>query len=589
MSFTYSALGDPDNAIRLLEWASSPPTDRVEGSLMHTSLESTPDYVALSYVWGTSEATYEILIDGRGKKITENLLNALKALRRTKRLVLSKLWVDDICINQNDDVEKSRQVKIMGKIYEKASQVIIWLGPEDEMSAKAIHQLSWLGTKFGWARELPGDQNAIIRAFVKMMLDENDSNLDIVAIWNFFRREWWHRVWVIQEAVLARDALVVCGSHIIQWADIVKALKAFEWMILYVDSNQKYRQTYSYIGSFYRDVSHFALASSSASGESMGLRELMLFTSMTDSIKATDARDRIYGLLGLLKENERARISVDYSSKNKLSHILTSIAYSLIGENGPDILSYCRTTNLSVSLPSWVPDWTGHIAPVIGGFTTQPPVYDASKGYQWQPTEFSVTSGFSKLTLKARVLGNIAAIGEEFTAAPTLPGSEFVLACRSWLVGIEALIDSQSSESNSDQLNSAKRNSWRIPIADMGVLSRAGETAQFIEAYERLKGRQALPSDEAGYEQLISQTWDYRRVWKAYNRRPIILTCTAPGLAPKEAIAGDLIVVLLGGHVPFVLRKVGASYVLIGSAYVYGFMDGEALAPNSELIDVTLV
>jgi hypothetical protein len=88
-----------------------------------------PQYEALSYVWGEAAERNEILLDGQPTSITRNLWTALKYIRKSG--TSRTLWIDAICINQNDMHERNEQVRQMGQIYSQASRVLIWLGPPD--------------------------------------------------------------------------------------------------------------------------------------------------------------------------------------------------------------------------------------------------------------------------------------------------------------------------------------------------------------------------------------------------------------------------------------------------------------------------
>lgn len=91
--------------------------------------ENQPKYDALSYVWGSTVGTWPILCEGMTLYVTENCRDALVYLRRRTRKMT--LWIDAICINQTDDMERSRQVRMMGRVYSNAQQVHVWLGVGD--------------------------------------------------------------------------------------------------------------------------------------------------------------------------------------------------------------------------------------------------------------------------------------------------------------------------------------------------------------------------------------------------------------------------------------------------------------------------
>ena len=104
----------------------------VECTLHLINLEDyEPPWYALSHVWGTAERNHKILLNGKSFYVTPNLLAALKALDalQKKENGTALIWIDAICINQDDEQEKAAQVPIMDRIFSKANSALIWLGP----------------------------------------------------------------------------------------------------------------------------------------------------------------------------------------------------------------------------------------------------------------------------------------------------------------------------------------------------------------------------------------------------------------------------------------------------------------------------
>ena len=98
--------------------------------------KASPAYNALSYCWGDDPVFHVIKVNGEELLVTSDLHLALKRLRTKSE---SKwVWVDAICINQHDRLERNQQVKNMREVYERADKVIVWLGPEDEHSLNAF-------------------------------------------------------------------------------------------------------------------------------------------------------------------------------------------------------------------------------------------------------------------------------------------------------------------------------------------------------------------------------------------------------------------------------------------------------------------
>lgn len=105
-------------------------------------------YEALSYVWGSSETPCSIFVNGLSIRIGYNLYVALRHLRSRHRRKL--LWVDALCINQGDDVEKATQVAQMASIYSKAWRTVIWLGKDTAAGDGRLALLFWAWLRSRW-------------------------------------------------------------------------------------------------------------------------------------------------------------------------------------------------------------------------------------------------------------------------------------------------------------------------------------------------------------------------------------------------------------------------------------------------------
>lgn len=149
-SYQYTPLDRGSREIRLITILPGDVENELYCECFHTKLEDAPDYECLSYAWGAPDLARTILIDGCTLHITANLEVALRHLRYAsdKRV----MWIDAICINQEDKPERSQQVGIMGDIYASAQRVVVWIGPEDKTSNRALEFLRVMGKER--AREL---------------------------------------------------------------------------------------------------------------------------------------------------------------------------------------------------------------------------------------------------------------------------------------------------------------------------------------------------------------------------------------------------------------------------------------------------
>lgn len=137
-SFTCTLLSKRQTT-RILLLEPGEPTDELRGIVKHVISLEDHDYEALSYAWGKPKETHSLKLAGEEKKITGSLDTALRALRYPN--MLRALGVDQICINQKDVLERSRQVSAMQEIFANATQVLVWLREESHEDALTISSL----------------------------------------------------------------------------------------------------------------------------------------------------------------------------------------------------------------------------------------------------------------------------------------------------------------------------------------------------------------------------------------------------------------------------------------------------------------
>ena len=171
----------PEGSVRLL---------RVECELFTCTLlesGSTHPYDALSYVWGSEVDQQAICIDSYTLSVGANLHAALLSLRDP--FIERILWIDAICINQNDIEEKGRQVQSMAKIYAKASRVVVWLGETADDSDQALEAIRKAAEEQYRDFAIPAlpEQHAVNSTIHEASLQ---------AILKLLERPWFQRIWV---------------------------------------------------------------------------------------------------------------------------------------------------------------------------------------------------------------------------------------------------------------------------------------------------------------------------------------------------------------------------------------------------------
>jgi hypothetical protein len=184
--YSYTPLRSVDNSIRLLRLLPSE-DDAAEihcelfEYLLHCS-RSNHLYEALSYVWGDPADKLPIMMHGHQFNVTVNLHAALLRLRN--HAMQRVLWIDAICINQEDQKEKEHQIQAMANIYGNANQVIVWLGEAADDSDKALEGI-----------RLAGD---ITSAFL-LPEKRNEKTATEGPMLALLQRPWFHRIWVSQQ------------------------------------------------------------------------------------------------------------------------------------------------------------------------------------------------------------------------------------------------------------------------------------------------------------------------------------------------------------------------------------------------------
>ncbi|KAF1964474.1 HET-domain-containing protein, partial [Bimuria novae-zelandiae CBS 107.79] len=190
--------------IRLLTIYPSSSGEPLSCHLAHHALGTAPGYEAISYVWGDSSFTHLIFCDGKSVAVTNSLYEVLCRLRQPHEPRI--IWIDGVCIDQSNKVERGQQVQLMGDIYREADRVIIWFGADPEGLAPIvfdrclrISEQDFHGFRLADRLELTGPMN------------------------RFAECSWFERTWVIQELVLAKTAWVIWGKCEISWNHIQTA------------------------------------------------------------------------------------------------------------------------------------------------------------------------------------------------------------------------------------------------------------------------------------------------------------------------------------------------------------------------------
>ena len=280
--------------IRLIEILPGSQVDTVVIRLLHTFLNAKrAKYDALSYVWGDKSDPVNIICDGHPLSITKNLHAALVQLREDG--VHTPIWIDAICINQDDLDERAQQVRLMRQIYSTAATVYIWLGSASTTTAAGVELLHHAyDIKERFPEKMKTDDPSQVRA-LGLPGGEDPVWQPVVEI---FTRAWFTRVWVIQEVTVAEKRVFLCGKFRIRQEAV---------QMVYRSHIDFYALRYALMchwpqekgGEFQRLKNVIAVGVIAARYAQLGPYDLLSLLFLTRGFEATDRRDKIFALLGI--------------------------------------------------------------------------------------------------------------------------------------------------------------------------------------------------------------------------------------------------------------------------------------------------
>lgn len=472
------------------------------------------------------------------------------------------LWVDALCIDQRNEAERNQQVSQMNNIFETARHTILWIGPASEDSELAFETLnrlsqlafpvdiqSWSEVSFDRTSSDPSVQ-AVQRVLDEVLLFLRlDNSARLAAIISLYQRPWFRRVWVIQKAVLSRNAVVCCGREWIQWDVFFRSF----WVLCGV-----------------RDYLNLAGAGKQ------------------DSSALADV---------LTLARQSPLIGVDYTKD--WATIRTEVAEACLAYYGLCMLSFAGNCSgseladpmLANSPPSWAPDWSSKDLPqplfttpifVVRGGRRHCPYSAAQTSTQMLP----VAQAFSvkrRLDLIGLHVDEIVHLGQSFTEHGDLADDAARVARFStWLRDLDTTLLPCTNEvyKTAEEVHDAL---WRTPIADRAYVY-SWETARASEETYRAYQAVRIGGD-------VGHGVKYAKIAfnKLLQRRPFRSEGGYIGLGPVGVCRGDSIWILPGADVPFVLRPArDGGLTVVGEAYVHRIMDGEffELAKTHQIVSL---
>jgi hypothetical protein len=598
---------------------------------VYIDLKFAKDYAALSYTWGLAAPTVPILLQGQVTLVSENLYLALLHLRKRE---VALVWVDALCINQEDLAERARQVSHMAEVYRRASLVWVWLGDSDEFSGLAFDGLHTLGQHRDWDEVVP-------REYLVKELDHHPQRWR--AISELLYRPWFRRMWIIQEVLSARHAMMICGEFTIDVelflriiyslfrAGMLKSVLAFHPNRHELSGGPlkvAYDQLAFFVTADLQTIELFA--------RHKFKRTLLNFMAETRGAEATNPLDKIYGIFSLATDTRSLGYLHSSEGKSSLWHPF-KIDYTLTKEElfikvtkaiiwtskSLEILLFARyEPNSTSNLPSWVADWatpTPHTVPYHVPLESID--WEETNSWRTVPANFEDSQSNAIAREITERCGAYFEIGHENTltirgihidtiarlSSCTIPEQQHVFfdplyeRCTEYVAEEQHHLESLKIWSEecvqhaktcdpypggqriSDALWSVlngrdARTEDQIPHGCL-ALPRAIEDVQVavsaVERQDRSKHGDALSEilDAAALSNLKRCLSRLPKMRKTCSSQKFATTQNQyMGLMPEGAKVGDLICVIYGCEIPVVLRDCETgSFRLIGHGTVHGF------------------
>lgn len=594
--FHYWPLDPARNEIRLLRLL--PPLDNgipkelqpLSCHLEHVSLDDKPTYAALLYVFGAAQPPSFLGVNGQMLQITKNLENALRHLE--KSLNCGHVWIDAVCINQGDVEEKSVQVPRMCSLYDHANVVIAWLGPSVDKSDLAMQWISDIGQEVLSYGTLPEILNGCHDETVCQLETRLASRtraadkMPISPLIKLFGRDFWRRVWIMQEVALAKVLIFTCGRISMNW----HLFFAGYWLLQrfgYASRNEsdvKWRSLKEAVDQSNYFVNGSYLYKRIYCGPNAKKPLLQLLEVCRQHTRASNPRDMVFALSAMATDWEELSICVDYSKDYE--EVFMEVARALIRSGGLNVLFHAQDSgskNAAV-LPSWVPDWTRPMSmtPITKGFSDDRAF--SAAGTSLASNCFDRNEDQPRMiVLDGMKVGEVTSIGQIWNSKQMLDSPE---AMHRWFADFEDL-----SRLHAINSNISEENIWQIPIAfrkpETLKWKQRGQVLQ--ESYQILRGHVRPPEGVTNinhwYQDNVTP-YMYAMYRTANQRRAFTTNQGHLGLGPGHMQSGDLVCIILGSEVPLVLRRLATgAYTLVGDAYVHGVMHGEYME-DGPAIDV---
>ena len=629
--YSYNKLDPHRREIRLCTLHPDSLDDPLVCTLSAISLDDKPEYETLSYVWGDPTFNKEISENGDVLYVTTSLHTALRYLRLTEAPQI--IWADGICINQGDLDERSSQVGIMGDIYRTGKELQIWLGEAEEVadhtggdsihlelaSEKALDGLAVFLQSQGLLTNPPllhsasvvteRPDSSLLGALEILLFLVADNHMfqmpfykvtheskprfnscwyrSLSSLIRILSLPWWKRLWTFQETLLSSQSTVHIGVHEVPLFCFLHGLKkarqhlagccsplAGLWLGKF-ETMRKMNNSINLVISLDSAMEGFR--------SNVYLRMADLYT-ISSKRESCDPLDKVYAINSLVCPQETPKLFPDYHTSPAKLYAEATL-HAILEEGSLYLLDYAVGTHYPTlldseytnpfKLPSWVCDWRQKIHPRM-----YISLYNASDSLKHKEQ----SSGSRSLAIKGACFGVVSKVGE---VLPVLLERTFVEALRQWrlLAG---------SFHNCDM-----HTFLRVILLDFSIHPEkkpqrmTPETLSQVELWWNASMSANSIAIRSDFSVHLSKVRQRHRI---YATSQGIL-----GMGPLDLKEGDRVFIVEGSTVPLCLRPLEAAlaehetrqwhesdYLLVGTCYQHGIMDGEAVAIDTEWQEILL-
>ena len=314
---------------------------KVQFNILKISINNAPPFRALSYAWGPGSNSVLVTRRFRFCRISDTLRRFFEQADATTEDSQAWYWVDAICIDQSNIVERNEQVLRMKEIYEAAQRVVVWLDTHDIFQFEST--LASEGSR------------QFFHPWIPAVLLERATLVKICEC------TWWKRAWIIQEA--STPAIRSTSQPTVMWigkyrCDFDACLQTLRGLELLGSFRSFTALEHNCVPSTVNDLA-WIRAQRAKEWSRLEIYDLL---PRIRRCEASDMRDKVYSILAISCDYDSKDLKPDYGKPT--GEIYTSLVRYLIERDQKlDILAYCTAGRNIESLPSWVPGkapWTGH-------------------------------------------------------------------------------------------------------------------------------------------------------------------------------------------------------------------------------------